>query len=205
MWDGIRRIITLKKLIAAFGGLEQRFYEHCYIIENEIAFVCEKYCKKKDVNVEEFLVDYEQIIFKVNGFSVHVLELLKVTKDYINGIKNEYDSYVTLDIENFKHKRRNFKKRNKSELNKLFSKMQEYKANRNIIVHDCTLELNTYVLENKDDIYTVIIECKKILEGIYGKCDEIERKRDEKRRMEVGRRELRNLIEKLGISKKDVI
>ncbi|KEI07159.1 hypothetical protein Z957_09530 [Clostridium sp. K25] len=205
MWDGIKRIITLNKLILAFEGLAQRFYDHCNIMENEIAFVYEKYLNKKNVNLNEFFVDYEQIVFKVNGFSEHALELLKIAKDYIDGIKNEYDCYVTLDVENFKHKRRNFKKHNKRKLNNLFSKMQEYKANRNIIVHDCILELNTYVLENKDSIYKTVIECKKILEEIYGKCDEIERKRDEKRRMEVGRRDLRDLAEKLGISISDAI
>ncbi|MBN1035096.1 hypothetical protein DWC20_05965 [Clostridium botulinum] len=200
MWDGIKRIITLKKLILAFEGLGQRFYEHFNIMENEIAFVYEKYLNKKNVNLNEFFVDYEQIVFKVNGFSEHALELLKIAKDYIDGIKNEYDCYVTVDVENFKHKRRNFKKHNKRKLNNLFSKMQEYKANRNIIVHDCILELNTYVLENKDSIYTTVIECKKILKEIYGICDEIERKRDEKRRKEVGRRELGDLAEKFGIS-----
>ncbi|MFT4413913.1 hypothetical protein ACLM5H_08645 [Fredinandcohnia humi] len=178
IWRGNKRIIELKETILEFEGFEQRFFDHCNVLEQEVEEFILKYgfkskIKKKDYN--QFIFDYEQIIYKSNGFSLHVLELLKSSKHFIDGFKNQYDEHVALNVDEFKYSRRNFKKRNKNRIRKIFKSYSQYQANRNLIAHNCIAELNLYVILNQEEIASVLRECKNMLSEIYGSINELEK------------------------------
>lgn len=142
---------NLNSIVVHVEDLIEEFEEFYQYYMDEIEYLN---MNKNDFKKKELRKRYRHLAYSMNGHSMDIIETLKKCNDYLfsnnHGIVSECD--IVVDVDEFKHIRKQFKKNHLAEFKKAYVFVKEAKKSRNFISHTMAEKLYTFPIMQKDKI-----------------------------------------------------
>jgi hypothetical protein len=189
-------VVHVEDLIEEYEAL----YQH-YMDEIEYLFLNKDTFKKKELRMR-----YRRLAYLMNSHTIDITETMKKCNDYLflNNHGTVSDCDVVVDVDEFKHIRKQFKKNHLANFKKVYGFVKEAKKGRNFIAHTLAENLHVFPIMQKENVLRTLNKYLDLFNKL-GLTNEVAKASKRKQDMENNRGivvELIMAMEGLGKKKK---